>query len=189
MMNVTVLLAWPGPTALVLVLIVGVWAVIAGLVEFSAAFASGEPAGTRVMFILGGLVTVAFGVVLCARPGLGAVILALLLGLFNLTAGIWMLAQGTDLRHTGEPAPAATRPANRRRHPGTEPPGGTGRRMPRLCRNRPELRSPTVTHEQRERPPADLPIQLLSAKLSPAAAAVVLADARDVRLPLDLSIR
>ena len=38
-------LAWPGPTALVLVLIVGVWAVIAGLVEFSAAFASGEPAG------------------------------------------------------------------------------------------------------------------------------------------------
>jgi uncharacterized membrane protein HdeD (DUF308 family) len=41
-----VALAWPGPTALVLVLIVGVWAIIAGLVEFSAAFASGEPAGT-----------------------------------------------------------------------------------------------------------------------------------------------
>jgi len=39
-------LAWPGPTALVLVLIVGTWAIIAGLVEFSAAFASGEPAGT-----------------------------------------------------------------------------------------------------------------------------------------------
>ena len=47
-------LAWPGPTALVLVLIVGVWAITAGLVEFSAAFASAEPAGTRVMFILGG---------------------------------------------------------------------------------------------------------------------------------------
>ena len=36
-------LAWPGPTALVLVLIVGVWAITAGLVEISAAFASGEP--------------------------------------------------------------------------------------------------------------------------------------------------
>ena len=71
-------LAWPGPTALVLVLIVGVWAVIAGLVEFFAAFASGEPAGTRAMFILGGLATIAFGVVLCARPGIGAVTLALL---------------------------------------------------------------------------------------------------------------
>jgi uncharacterized membrane protein HdeD (DUF308 family) len=94
-------LAWPGPTALVLVLIVGVWAVIAGLVEFSASFASGEPAGTRVMFILGGLAIIAFGVVLCARPGLGEVILALLFALFNLTAGTWMLVQGTELRRTG----------------------------------------------------------------------------------------
>ena len=42
-------LAWPGPTALVLVLIVGTWAIIAGLVEFAAAFASGEPAGTRAL--------------------------------------------------------------------------------------------------------------------------------------------
>jgi len=97
-----VALAWPGPTALVLVLIVGVWAVIAGLVEFSAAFASGEPAGTRAVFILAGLVTVAFGVVLCARPGIGAVTLALLFGLFNLIAGTWMLAQGIELRRTGK---------------------------------------------------------------------------------------
>ena len=93
-------LAWPGPTALVLVLIVGVWAVIAGLVEFSAAFASGEPAGTRAMLILGELVSIAFGVVLCARPGLGTITLALLFGLFNLMAGTWMLAQGTELPHT-----------------------------------------------------------------------------------------
>ena len=93
-------LAWPGPTALVLVLIVGVRAITAGLVEFSAASASGEPAGTRVMLILGGLVTVAFGVVLCARPGLGAITLALLFGLFNLIAGTWMLAQGIELRRT-----------------------------------------------------------------------------------------
>jgi len=95
-----VALAWPAPTALVLVLIVGTWAVIAGLVEFSAAFASGEPAGTRAMLILGGLVTIAFGVVLCARPGIGAITLALLFGLFNLIAGIWMLAQGIELRRT-----------------------------------------------------------------------------------------
>jgi len=80
---------------------VGVWAITAGVVEFSAAVASGEPAGTRAMFILGGLVTIAFGVVLCARPGIGAVPLALLFGLFNLIAGIWMLAQGIALRRTG----------------------------------------------------------------------------------------
>jgi uncharacterized membrane protein HdeD (DUF308 family) len=95
-------LAWPGPTALVLVLIVGVWAITAGLTEFFAAFASGEPAGTRAMSILGGLASAAFGVVLCARPGIGAVTLALLFGLFNLIAGTWMLVQGIELRRTGK---------------------------------------------------------------------------------------
>ena len=103
-------LAWPGPTALVLVLIVGVWAVMAGLVEFAAAFASGEPAGTRAVFILGGLATIAFGVVLCARPGLGAVTLALLFGLFNLIAGIWMLGHGIELRRTGKILHSVVRP-------------------------------------------------------------------------------
>ena len=113
-------LAWPGPTALVLVLIVGVWAITAGLVEFSAAFASGEPAGTRAMFILGGLATVAFGVVLCARPGLGAITLALLFGLFNLIAGIWMLVQGIELRRTGKTLHSVrpAKPERRRPEPG-----------------------------------------------------------------------
>ena len=40
--------------------------------------------------------------VLCARPGIGAVTLALLFGLFNLIAGTWMLVQGTELRRTGK---------------------------------------------------------------------------------------
>ena len=102
-------LAWPGPTALVLVLIVGVWAITAGLVEFFAAFASGESAGTRAMFILGGLITIAFGVVLCARPGIGAIALALLFGLFNLIFGIWMLAQGIELRRTQHTVHTAAR--------------------------------------------------------------------------------
>ncbi len=97
-----VALVWPEPTALVLMLIVGVWAVIAGLVEIAAAFGAGEQAGTRAMYILGGLVTVAFGVVLCARPDIGAVTLALLFGLFNLIFGIWMLVQGIELRRTGK---------------------------------------------------------------------------------------
>jgi uncharacterized membrane protein HdeD (DUF308 family) len=70
-------------------------------VEISAAFGRGEPAGTWALLILGGLI-IAFGVVLCARPGIGAITLALLFGLFNLIAGIWMLVQGIELRRTGE---------------------------------------------------------------------------------------
>jgi uncharacterized membrane protein HdeD (DUF308 family) len=95
-------IAWPGPTALVLVLIVGVWAIVAGIVEIAAAFERGEPAGTRAMYILAGLASVAFGVVLCARPGVGAVTLALLFGLFNLIYGAWALTQGIELRRTGK---------------------------------------------------------------------------------------
>ena len=97
-----VALAWPGPTALVLVLVVGTWAVIAGVVEIAAAFAAGEPAGTRALFILGGLVSIAFGVVLFAHPGAGAITLALLFGLFNLAYGAWALVQGIELRRTGK---------------------------------------------------------------------------------------
>ena len=103
-------LAWPGPTALVLVLIVGIWAVIAGLAEIAAAFQAGEPTGTRAMFILGGLVTVAFGVVLCARPGLGAITLALLFGLFNLVYGGWALVQGIEVRRTGKTLASVVKP-------------------------------------------------------------------------------
>jgi len=97
-----VALAWPGPTALVLVLIVGTWAVIAGVVEIGAAFAAGEPTGARALFILGGLVSIAFGAVLFARPGVGAITLALLFGLYNLVYGARTLVQGIELRRTGK---------------------------------------------------------------------------------------
>src|SRR5271166_4862595 len=97
-----VALVWPGPTALVLVLIVGVWAIVAGLAEIAAAFGEGEAAGTRAAFIFAGLISIAFGVVLCARPGMGAIALALVFGLFNLIAGIWMIVQGIELRRTGK---------------------------------------------------------------------------------------
>jgi uncharacterized membrane protein HdeD (DUF308 family) len=91
-------LAWPGPTALVLVLLVGAWATIGGLVEIYAGFQAGEPAGTRALFFVSGLISIAFGIALFARPGMGAVALALLFGLFNLVYGIWALMQGIDLR-------------------------------------------------------------------------------------------
>src|ERR1700744_504188 len=87
-------LVWPGPTALVLVLVLGIWALTAGFFEIFAGFQSGETAGIRAIFILGGLVSVAFGVVLLARPGVGAVTLALLFGMFSLIYGVSQLVTG-----------------------------------------------------------------------------------------------
>jgi len=91
-------LAWPGPTALVLVLLVAAWAMVAGLVEIYAGFEVGESAGTRALFFVSGLISIAFGIVLFAHPGVGAVTLALLFGLFNLVYGFWALIEGIDVR-------------------------------------------------------------------------------------------
>jgi uncharacterized membrane protein HdeD (DUF308 family) len=94
-------LVWPGPTALVLVIVVAAWALVSGIAEIIAAFASGETAGTRAMFIIAGLVSVAFGVVLFARPGVGAVTLALLFGLYSMIYGFSQITAGVQVRQLG----------------------------------------------------------------------------------------
>jgi uncharacterized membrane protein HdeD (DUF308 family) len=96
-----VALVWPGPTALVLVIVVAAWALVSGLAEVFAGFAAGETAGTRAMFIVSGLVSVAFGVLLFARPGVGAVTLALLFGLYSMIYGISQIAAGVQVRQVG----------------------------------------------------------------------------------------
>jgi len=106
-----VALAWPGPTALVLVLVVASWAIVTGAIEIFLAFRRGEMAGTRAMFILGGLASTAFGIVLFARPGVGAITLALLFGLFNLISGSWMLVRGIELRRTNTSLHSLVSPA------------------------------------------------------------------------------
>jgi uncharacterized membrane protein HdeD (DUF308 family) len=95
-------LAWPGATVLVLVLVVGCWAVVAGLFGVFVALRSDELARSRPLFILGGLGAVAFGVSLFARPAMGAVTLALLFGLFSLTNGPGLIMQGISLRKHGK---------------------------------------------------------------------------------------
>ena len=82
-------------------IVTGVLAIIAGIIEFAAGFSAGETAGTRALFLIGGLVSVAFGVVLFARPGVGALTLALLFGLFALIYGISQVSAGIQLRQGG----------------------------------------------------------------------------------------
>jgi uncharacterized membrane protein HdeD (DUF308 family) len=100
-------LAWPGATALVLVLVIAGWAIIGGVTEFFSAFGAGEQAGTRALLLIGGLVSVAFGVVLLARPGVGALTLALLFGLFALCYGIAQISGGVHVRSLGRTVTSA----------------------------------------------------------------------------------
>ena len=97
-----VALIWPAPTALVLTLVVGIWAVFGGFLEIFAGFGAGETAGTRTLFILTGLVWVVFGLVLFGRPDIGAVSLALVFGFFNLFSGATLITRGIELRRTGK---------------------------------------------------------------------------------------
>jgi len=106
-----VALAWPGPTALVLVIVVAVWALTGGFLELFAAFRSGETAGTRAMLILAGLVSIAFGVVIAASPGVGAITLALLFGLYSLIFGVSEIVLGVELRHSRGNLPSVVREA------------------------------------------------------------------------------
>ena len=96
-----VALVWPAPTAFVLVIVVAAWALVGGVAEFFAGFGSGETAGTRALLILSGLVSVAFGVLLFARPGVGAVTLALLFGLYSLIYGFSQITAGIQVRQLG----------------------------------------------------------------------------------------
>src|SRR6202162_3867112 len=97
-----VALVWPAPTAFVLVIVVAAWALVGGFAEVFAGFQSGETAGTRAMFVVAGLVSVAFGVLLFARPNVGAVTLALLFGLYSMIYGFSQITAGMQTRQLGK---------------------------------------------------------------------------------------
>jgi uncharacterized membrane protein HdeD (DUF308 family) len=100
-------LVWPGPTALVLVLVVGIWAFVGGVFEIFAAFQRGATAGTRALFIVAGLVSILFGVVLFTHPNVGAVTLALLFGLFALIYGFSQITMGIEARRASKAVDSA----------------------------------------------------------------------------------
>lgn len=83
-----VALAWPGITALALVLWVAFWALVTGIIEVALAFMRGATAGQRTMWTLTGLISVALGIVLVIRPDIGAASLATVFGLFSLVYGV-----------------------------------------------------------------------------------------------------
>jgi uncharacterized membrane protein HdeD (DUF308 family) len=91
-------LVWPGITAIALTILVAAWALLTGIVEVGMAFRTGEAAGERAMWALGGLVAVAFGVVLLIRPDIGAIALATVFGLFSIVYGVVAIVTGIRTR-------------------------------------------------------------------------------------------
>jgi uncharacterized membrane protein HdeD (DUF308 family) len=96
-----VAIVWPGITAFALTTWIGAWAVVVGVGEFAMAFASDKTAEDRTLFGLTGLLSVALGVVLFARPDIGAVSLAEVFGLFSLATGLSSLVLALARRNSG----------------------------------------------------------------------------------------
>lgn len=91
-------LVWPGLTVLVLTIWVGLWALVTGAIEVVLAFRRDESAAERALWALSGLIAIAFGAVLVARPGLGAVSLATVFGLFSIVSGVEALVLSARTR-------------------------------------------------------------------------------------------
>jgi uncharacterized membrane protein HdeD (DUF308 family) len=95
-----VALVWPNITALVLTIWVAAWALVTGIVEVALTFRQGATAGSRAMWILSGLVSIALGVVLFIRPDIGALSLATVFGLFSIFYGASALVLSLQARKT-----------------------------------------------------------------------------------------
>jgi uncharacterized membrane protein HdeD (DUF308 family) len=99
---------WPGITALALVVVIAVWAIVTGTMEVIAAVELRRVITNEWFLILSGLLSVAFGVLLLVQPGAGALAIVWLIGAYAVIFGVGMLAFAWRLRGLLEHMPKAT---------------------------------------------------------------------------------
>ena len=93
-----VALAWPGVTALVLLYIIAIWAILSGIAEIIAAVAlRREIEGEWVLFLVG-VLSVVLGVAMAVLPSVGVLSLIWLVGLYALAVGIAMIVLAFRVR-------------------------------------------------------------------------------------------
>jgi uncharacterized membrane protein HdeD (DUF308 family) len=92
-------LFWPAITALALVFLVAAWAVITGVLEVAAAIRLRQHIRGEWLWALAGACSIIFGILLAARPIVGALIMALWIGAYLIVFGVTMVALGFRLRN------------------------------------------------------------------------------------------
>ena len=93
-----VTLLWPGVTALALLWVLAVWAIVRGIFEILAAFHLRKELSNEWLLILNGVLTVLFGLVLIFAPVAGILAALWMLGTFAIIAGIVMIVLGFRLK-------------------------------------------------------------------------------------------
>jgi uncharacterized membrane protein HdeD (DUF308 family) len=103
---------WPGITALVLLIFIAVWAIVLGVMEIYGAIKLRKEIDNEWLLILGGLLSVVFGIVLLVRPGTGALALIWVIGAYAIAFGVIYIALAFKLKkHQGAHADAPAKPA------------------------------------------------------------------------------
>ena len=90
--------AWPGLTALVLLYIIAFWAIVTGVLEIVAAVRLRRIISNEWGLIIGGALSVLFGIVLLVAPGAGALAVVFLIGAYAVVFGIALLGLAWRLR-------------------------------------------------------------------------------------------
>jgi uncharacterized membrane protein HdeD (DUF308 family) len=111
-------LAWvlPGMTALVLITIIGAWAIVTGVFEIAAALRLRNLLRHTWIFILEGILSVLFGLFVFIAPGAGALALVWLIAAYAIVSGVMLVAFGLRVKAEGSmaqamPSPPAGSPA------------------------------------------------------------------------------
>jgi uncharacterized membrane protein HdeD (DUF308 family) len=92
-------LVWPGISLAILVITVGVWAIITGILQImSSVRHRAVPDSGWVWGLIGGALTILFGVLVLIWPGTGLVIIIWIIGIWAVVWGIILIVLGMQLR-------------------------------------------------------------------------------------------
>jgi uncharacterized membrane protein HdeD (DUF308 family) len=91
-------LAWPAITALSLVYVIAAWAMVTGVLEVAAAVRLRRHISGEWLMALAGVASVIFGVALMVNPLIGALVLAIWVGVYALLFGAMLVGLGLRLR-------------------------------------------------------------------------------------------
>jgi uncharacterized membrane protein HdeD (DUF308 family) len=90
--------AWPGLTAIILLYVIAASAIIRGVFAIAAAITLRKHIDDEWVLALYGVLSIAFGAILIARPGTGALAMVLLIGAYMMALGVMAIALSLRLR-------------------------------------------------------------------------------------------
>lgn len=93
-----VTILWPGITALALMLLIAAWAIVTGVLQIIAAIRLRRYISGEWLLALGGILSVAFGVLVTIAPLAGALVIAIWVGAYALVFGALLTGLGFKLR-------------------------------------------------------------------------------------------